>query len=163
MIKNKNIWLGFALMIGISSACYAHQYSIGVLSIIKPHLRETPKNATVAGGYLSIKNNGDSPEVLLNATSSISETVEIHEMTLEKEIMKMRQVPEGLVIGVNQILELKAGGFHLMFFGLNKEIKQGDTHKIILNFKNAGEVTVPFKVWEPLHASHHNKNMDHHH
>ena len=142
---------------------FSHEYSFGLISIVKPHLRETPPSATVAAGYLKIKNNGNEPETLLGASSTLSKTIQIHEMKIENEIMKMREVPEGLVINPGQVLELKAGGYHLMFFDLVRQVKEGQIHEIKLNFKNSGEILVPFKVWEGLHKPQgHSEDMNHH-
>ncbi len=142
---------------------FSHEYTFGFISIVKPHLREAPPSATVAAGYLKIKNNGNEPETLLGASSTLSKTIEIHEMKIENEIMKMREVPEGLTINPGQILELKTGGYHLMFFHLVKQVKQGDTHEIKLNFKKSGEILVPFKVWEALHKpQNHSEDLNHH-
>ena len=66
-------------------------------------------------------------------------------MTNEAGVMKMRQV-DGLVIAPGASIELKPGGYHLMFLGLKSPLKQGQSVKGTLVFEKAGAVEVAFDV-----------------
>ena len=61
-------------------------------------------------------------------------------------VMKMRKMDRGLEIKPGQTVELKPGGYHLMFNGLREGLKQGQTIKGTLQFANAGSVAVEFQV-----------------
>jgi periplasmic copper chaperone A len=124
----------------------AHGYKIGDLSIGHPWTRTTPPSAQVGAGYLTITNNGTQPDRLVSATFNGSATVELHEMTHEAGVMKMRELPQGMEIKPGQKLELKPGGLHLMFMGLKAGLKEGDMLKGELVFMNAGRIEVEFKV-----------------
>jgi copper(I)-binding protein len=116
------------------------------LQVESPWARATPKGAKVGGGYLTIKNDGAAPDKLVGGSSSIAQKLELHEMSSENGVMKMRALPNGLQIDPGQTVTLKPGGYHLMFVGLNKPLKEGDHVPVTLKFANAGTVNVEFVV-----------------
>lgn len=124
----------------------AHGYSVGDLRIGHPWTRATPPAAQVAGGYLTIENTGSQPDRLLSATFAGSGSAEVHEMTMDGGVMKMRELPQGIEIRPGQKVELKPGGFHLMFMSLKAGLKEGESIKGVLVFERAGRVDVEFKV-----------------
>jgi copper(I)-binding protein len=136
----------------------------GSLVIEAPWTRATPGGAKVAAGYLKITNNGSEPDRLIGGTLSIATAVEAHEMAMTDGVMRMRKLEGGLEIKPGQTVELKPGGYHLMFTGLREAVKQGPPIKATLNFEKAGSVNVEFKVL-PIGAmgssSHDHHNMKH--
>ena len=52
--------------------------------------------------------------------------VEVHEMTMEKDVMKMRAM-KGLDLPAGKSVELKPGGYHVMLMDLKQQMKEGDT------------------------------------
>lgn len=121
-------------------------YSIGNLRVTAPWTRATPGGAKIAGGYLAITNNGKEPDRLVSATTAIADHAEIHEMSMTDGVMKMRPLPDGLTIKPGETVALKPGGYHMMFMGLKRGLKQGDTMKATLVFEKAGKLDVSFKV-----------------
>jgi periplasmic copper chaperone A len=135
--------LAIAAMSGFS---HAHEYKVGSLQIGHPWTRATVPSARVAGGYLTITNNGTAPDRLLSASFAGSTSTEVHEMAHEGGVMKMRELPKGVEIKPGQKVELRPGGFHLMFVGLAAGLKENDRLKGVLVFEKAGRVEVDFKV-----------------
>jgi periplasmic copper chaperone A len=138
---------------------FAHGYKIGDLEIGHPWTRATPPSAKVAGGFLSITNKGTTEDRLLSATFVGSSSTEVHEMAHEAGVMKMRELPKGLVIKPGEKIELAPGGYHLMFINLKADLKQEDKVKGELVFEKAGRVEVEFKVeaigYKPKGATEH--------
>lgn len=118
----------------------------GELTIAAPWIRATPGGAKVAGGYVRITNGGATADRLVAASMPLSEHGEVHEMSMDGGIMKMRPVEGGLTIPPGGAVELKPGGYHLMFMGLNGALKSGETVKGTLTFEHAGTVPVTFRV-----------------
>jgi copper(I)-binding protein len=118
----------------------------GFLQIATPWLRATPGGAKVAGGYLSITNKGSEPDRLVSAAIPVAVRGEIHEMSMDNGTMRMRELAGGLEIKAGETVELKPGGFHIMFQDLTEPLKQGDTVEGTLTFAKAGKVPVTFKV-----------------
>ncbi len=163
MVQILSILSCLVVLLVVPQTTHAHKYATGNLVIVKPHIRETPPAATVAAGYVSITNKGNQPETLISATSDISEKTEIHEMTIQDEVMKMRKIVGGIVIKPNETIRLEPIGYHLMFIELSTRPNEGDSHNITLKFEIAGEITVPFKVWEMNSSNHKNPQGHKHH
>ena len=118
----------------------------GALQIEAPWLRATPGGATVGAGYLRITNFGSEADRLTGARMPLAARGEVHEMTMQNGVMHMVAVAAGLAIPPGKTVELKPGGFHLMFLALKGALKQGQTLGVTLTFEKAGSVTVPFPV-----------------
>jgi copper(I)-binding protein len=121
-------------------------FKLGDLTVTSPWTRATPGGAKIAGGYLKITNNGASADRFVGAKSDTSDRVEIHEMSMSDGVMKMRPLPNGLEIKPGETVELKSGGYHLMFMDLKQALKPGDTFKATLQFEKAGPLEVNFNV-----------------
>ncbi len=121
-------------------------FKLGNLTVTSPWTRATPRGAKIAGGYLKITNNGTSADRFVGAKSDAMDRVEIHEMSMSDGVMKMRPLPNGLEIKPGETVELKSGGYHLMFMDLKQTLKQGDSFKATLQFEKAGSLDVNFNV-----------------
>ena len=121
-------------------------FKVGDLTVTSPWTRATPGGAKIAGGYLKITNNGTSVDRFVSGKSDVTGHIEIHEMSMSDGVMKMRPLPNGLEIKPGQTVELKSGGYHLMFMDLKQPLKQGDTFKATLQFEKAGSLNVNFNV-----------------
>lgn len=119
---------------------------VGDLSISGPSIRAMVPGAKVAGGFLTIKNNGKEADKLVGVRTTGVKRVEIHEMTMENQVMKMRALKDGLDIPAGESVELKSGGYHLMFIQPDHPYKEGDKVKATLEFAKAGKVEVDFPV-----------------
>ena len=124
----------------------AEDITVGGLKISAPWARATPKGAGVGGGYMKITNTGTAPDRLVGGSTDISSRFEVHEMTMDNGVIKMRPVAGGIEIKPGQTVELNPGGYHVMFVGLKRQLKQGEQFKATLNFAKAGKVAVDFSV-----------------
>ena len=137
--------LAILFAVGLPAA-YAGDYHVGSLDITGPWSRATPKGASVAAGYLTIRNAGTAADRLVGGSSSAAAKFEVHEMSMENGVMKMRPLKDGLEIKPGETVELKPQGLHVMFVGLKNPLKQGDHVKATLVFEKAGKVDVDFDV-----------------
>ena len=133
-----------ALLLAAGPA-WAEPATVGDLTIERPQLRETPAGAPVAGGYLLVTNAGEEDDRLLTATTDRAPETQVHEMRMDGDVMRMREVEDGLVVPAGQSVSLQPGGYHLMLMG-PEALTPGETHDVTLTFERAGEVTVPFAV-----------------
>lgn len=118
----------------------------GDLEITAPWSRATPGGAKVAGGYMKITNKGQSADRLVGGSAEISGIFEVHEMRMDGNVMRMRALDKGLEIKPGETIELKPGGYHVMFLDLKKPLKAGDMIKGTLVFEKAGKVEVTYTV-----------------
>jgi copper(I)-binding protein len=135
----------FAAALAVSAASAA-DYKAGSLEISDLWSRATPKGASVAAGYMTIKNSGSTPDRLIEGSSDVASKFEVHEMKMESGVAKMRPVKGGLEIKPGETVELKPGSFHIMFVGLKKPLSAGDHFKATLVFEKAGTVSVDYDV-----------------
>jgi copper(I)-binding protein len=119
---------------------------LGSLELKTYWLRETPGGAKVAAGYVSICNTSDEPDRLIGASSSIAGAVEIHSMTMEDGMMRMRQMSGGLEIPPQGKVDLKPGSMHLMFVDLKVPLRSGESFSVRLQFEKAGAAELDFPV-----------------
>ncbi|MEE1656566.1 DUF1775 domain-containing protein [Microvirga sp. CF3062] len=118
----------------------------GSLTLEQPWSRATPGGAKVGGGYVRITNTGTAPDRLTGGSLSLASKVEVHEMRLEGDVMRMKAVEGGLEIKPGATVELKPGGLHLMFVDLKEPLKEGQTVKGTLTFEKAGPIEVEYTV-----------------
>jgi hypothetical protein len=143
----RQIVRAFAIMLTVSGpAAHAKDFHAGSLDITGPYSRATPRGASVAAGYLTIKNTGTAADRLVGGSSDAATKFEVHEMSMDNGVMKMRPLQGGLEIKPGETVELKPQGLHIMFVGLKKPLKQGDHLKATLEFEKAGKVDVDFDV-----------------
>jgi hypothetical protein len=158
-MKTRLIEVAVAAFLTLASAgtALAHEYTLGNLVIHHPYAKATAPNAPVSGGYLVLKNTGTEPDRLIGGSAAFSGKFEVHEMKMEGDVMKMRPIEGGLEIPAGGEVELKPGGYHVMFIGLKEQLKVDEMRKVKLMFEKAGEIEVDFKVEEakPGHGMKH--------
>src|SRR5262249_40437007 len=144
--------IAYAALAAVLAACLvavparAQEVKAGDLVISQAWSRATPKGAKTGGGYLTIENKGSAADRLISATSDTPRTVQVHEMSMDGGVMKMRPLESGLAIEPGKTVKLAPGGFHLMMMDLKNPLKQGDKLPITLEFEKAGKVQVTFDV-----------------
>ncbi|WP_338114864.1 copper chaperone PCu(A)C [Novosphingobium olei] len=130
----------------LASAALAHGYQAGNLGIQHPWSRETAPGQAVGGGFMTITNKSQSDDRLVSGTSPVAAEVQLHTMTMDGGVMRMRQVEGGIAVPARGTLELKPGSYHIMFMGLKRQLRQGERFPVTLRFQRAGRVTVQFAV-----------------
>jgi copper(I)-binding protein len=135
----------------------------GDITVASPWSRATPEGAKVAAGYLTITNDRTAADRLVSATAEIAGRVSIHEMRMEGEMMRMRDLPEGLSLPAGATVSLAPNGTHLMFLDLRRTLKKGDSFAGTLIFERAGTIHVTFTVEALGAASPEDTGRHHHH
>ena len=102
-----------------------------------PWVRGTVPQQRATGAFMLLTAETDAK--LVAAESPVAGVVEIHEMAMENDVMKMREIP-GLDLPAGQTMELKPGGYHVMLMELKEQMVGGTVVPITLVFENsAGE------------------------
>lgn len=122
------------------------EFKAGELTIAAPFTRATPPAAPVAGGFFTVTNAGATDDTLIGARSEIAGRMEVHEMAMTDGVMKMRELAAGLPIPAGQTVELKPGGYHIMFLDLKAPLVEGETVDVTVIFEKAGEVVLHMPV-----------------
>ena len=123
------------------------------ISVENEWARVTPSGT--GSVYMKIKNNGNSEDKLLSASSDKAGMVMIHRSIREGNISKMIHIHDGIAIPGNSEVSLKPGDYHLMLMDLDKNLSLGDKISIVLNFeKNDSLEIIPVAKLRPpkIHA-----------
>jgi len=128
-----------------ATAAAAHDYQLGRLKIDHPWVRPTLPGQGAGGAYLSVHNTGTAPDRLLGGSTPAAARVEVHEMRMDGDVMRMREMP-ALDLAPGQRVKLEPGGLHLMLTGLKAPLKVGDRVPLRLRFEKAGEIDVTLQV-----------------
>jgi copper(I)-binding protein len=133
------------VLAGLPLAALAHDYQLQSLGIDHAFTRATPPGAKSGGAFLVVENAGAAPDRLIRAASPVAGLVEIHEMSLDGGVMRMRAVP-GVDVPPGGRLELKPGGYHVMLLDLKQPLKVGDKVPLTLTFQHAGSIDIAVDV-----------------
>jgi periplasmic copper chaperone A len=120
--------------------------TVGDLEISGAFTRATLPNAPVGGGYLTITNTGTADDRLVSVSSDVAGSTGIHEMKMDGDVMKMTELPDGLVIPSSGTVSLAPGGYHIMFTDLKQAFTEGESIAVTLIFEKAGTVDVQLPV-----------------
>jgi hypothetical protein len=129
----------------MSANAMANAYKAGSIEISTPWSRATPKGAQTAIGYMTIKNNGTTPDRLTGGSIDVADRFQLHAMTMENGIAKMRELND-IEIKPGQTIEFKPGGSHVMFVNLKRPLSKGEHISGTLIFERAGKVSVEYSV-----------------
>ena len=143
-----------AFAAGVLTLAAAHDAKVGDIHIDHPYATPSLAGVTTGAAYLvSLENNGKTPDKLVQATTTVCASVEMHSMTVDTQgVMRMRQV-DGIALAPNASVKMAPGsGYHLMLVGLKRPLKDGDAFPMTLQFERAGKIEVKVVVQAP-HAS----------
>jgi len=135
-----------ALAMTLAAPVRADDVKAGDLVITQAWSRATPSGAKVGGAYLTVENKGTAPDKLVSGSADIAGRVEVHEMSMDGGVMKMRPLDQGLVIEPGKTVKLAPGGYHIMLMDLKSPLKQGEKVPVTLQFEKAGKVNVSLDV-----------------
>lgn len=130
----------------IFAAAPAAAQTAGGITVDQPFSRATPGGAKVGGGYMTLINKGAADDKLVSAASPAAERVEIHEMKMQGDVMKMAELPGGLPVAAGKTVSLAPGGYHLMLMNLKAPLQAGDKVPVTLTFEKAGKLEVTLSV-----------------
>jgi len=131
------LWAGSALAI---------DYTLGPLVIGQPWAHATAATAPGGAAYLTIRNTGTTPDRLIAARSAASGLVQMHEMKMDGDVMRMRELDNGIEIPAGGTVTLAPGGLHLMMMGLKEPMLKDSKVPMTLTFEKAGKIDVEFAV-----------------
>jgi copper(I)-binding protein len=124
--------------------------AVAQVLVAEPWVRATVPAQKVTGAFMQLT----APQAtrLVEARSPVAGVVEIHEMSMDKNVMKMRALPEGIALPAQQLVELKPGGYHVMLMDLKQQVKEGDSVPLTLVFEGADKQRSSVEIKAPARA-----------
>jgi periplasmic copper chaperone A len=140
-MRSKLLSLGLALtLVLLASGAIAQS---GDVRITNAWARATPGGAQTAAAYVTLVSSAG--DRLTGASTPAAQKAELHTMTMDGGVMKMRQV-DSIDVPAGQTVTLKPGGYHIMLVGLTEPLKEGQTFLLTLTFAKAGTQDVVVTV-----------------
>jgi hypothetical protein len=137
----------FAVCLLLVPSLATAQQMAGDLVVLRPWSRATAPGAETGILYLSIANKGAMADRLVDVSTDVAATAEIHESTMGSGgVMKMEGMGKGVALPPGKTVTLKPGGMHIMLMGLKRQLKAGDTVPLVLTFEKAGKVSANAEV-----------------
>ena len=117
----------------------AGQRPTGSITVDKAWSRATAQGVDIGVGYLTIKNDSDTPDRLVSVSAAVAEKVEMHQTQMVDGTMQMRPVPDGIPIPAKGTVMLEPAGYHLMLMGLKAPLQKGSTFGASLDLRASGD------------------------
>jgi copper(I)-binding protein len=130
----------------ISSVAFAHDYQAGNVHIDHPYARATAPGQPSGAVYMTLENKGKEADKLVSVASPAAKTAEIHTMSMDGNVMRMREVGSIELKPAEKIVMQPGHGYHIMMIGLKAPLKVGDKLPMTLTFEKGGKVDVSFWV-----------------
>lgn len=145
----------FALLFGMACASLA----LAQVTVTAPWIRATVPQAKATGAFMQLRSAQDAR--LLGVRSDAAGVVEIHQMEMDGQMMRMHAV-SGIDLPAGQTVNLASGGYHVMLMDLKRQMKEGDSVPLVLQIQQKGKqpetltVNVPVKplTYMPAAAPH---------
>ena len=117
------------------------------VTVKDPWVRATVSAQKATGAFMQITSAQDAR--LVEASSPLAGVVEVHEMSMEKDVMKMRAV-KALDLPAGKTVELKPGGYHIMLMDLKQQMKEGATVPVMLVIEGKDKKRSTIEVKAPV-------------
>lgn len=131
------------------------------VSVSDGYARATFAMAKTAALYFTMRNESETPVTLtgVSVSTDIANEAQIHTTEMANDMMRMREITEGIIVTPGETVSFAPGGFHVMLLGLENGLSEGNTVVLTLMFENAPDlsVTLPVKGLnkEAGHQHHH--------
>ncbi len=132
------IWI---LLLIASAGCQP----VDDLEITGAWVRATPPSRDVTAAYLVIENRSDRTRELLSVETPAAEYTELHTMRYVDDMMEMEKI-DRLAIPPRGEAALQPGGNHIMLFGVQEALAEGDSVSLVLHFADQATRTVTAEV-----------------
>lgn len=143
-MKISYLLLGMLTLLPMGTA-KAHDYTQGSITIDHPWARPT-HGADMGAIYFTLRNSGGEADTLVSVASPVAENTQIHQTSKEGDVMKMREVKDGVTIPPAGKVAFEPGAYHVMLIHLKRQLDQGQRIPVTLTFAKAGAVNVEANV-----------------
>ncbi len=121
--------------------------ALAQVTVGEPWVRATVAAQKATGAFMTL--TSVQPVKLVGVSSPAAGAVEVHEMKMVDDMMKMRQM-QSLDLPAGQPVKLAPGGYHLMLLELKQPLKDGDKVPLTLEFEDAKKVRSKVVIEAPV-------------
>ena len=137
-----------------ASLVIASHVAAQTVTISNAWVRATVQGQKATGAFMTVTSKENAK--LLSASTPVAGIVEIHEMKMEKDVMKMAALPNGLDLPAGKAVDLKPGGYHIMLMDLKLPLNKDVGVPLTLTFQDSNGkksqqvVQVPVSLQPPM-------------
>ena len=146
-MKTRPTLISLTLTLNLALAC---QTAWAQTSVADPWIRGTVAQQKATGLFAKITSTQGAR--LVSVSTPVAGLVEIHEMSMAGDVMKMRALPTGLALPAGKVVELKPGGYHVMLMDLKQQLKAGDTVLVTLVLEGPDKKRETVEIKAPVKA-----------
>jgi copper(I)-binding protein len=121
--------------------------ALAQVTVSEPWVRATVAAQKATGAFMTLTSTR--AVKLVSVSSPAAGAVEVHEMKMDNDMMRMRQVP-ALDLPPGQPVKLAPGGYHLMLLNLKQPLKDGDKVPLTLEIEDAKKVRSTIEIEAPV-------------
>ena len=136
--------LALAMVLLAVGNAVAQPFTAGPISVSAPWAQPSMPGAPAGAAYFTVTNTGRAPLRLLGGSSPVAARFELHMMSMDGGVMRMRMLPQGVVIPAGGRVDFRPGGFHVMLVGLRQQLVPGSRFPMTLWFE--GDIGIKFFV-----------------
>lgn len=115
------------------------------VSVNDAYARTVPPGQPNSAAFMQITNNGDTAITVTGASTSAADVAELHTHTQDNGIMRMRRL-DGIELPAGQTVSLQPGGLHVMLIGLEKNLSEGESVDLTLEFSDGSTEVLEMPV-----------------
>ncbi|MFW6206088.1 MAG: copper chaperone PCu(A)C [Gemmatimonadota bacterium] len=117
-----------------------------VREAIMPEGSDAPDASPVnSAGYLVLRNDTSTDDALVAVEAAVSDTVELHTVSMDDGVMRMRPV-DAVPVPAGGDAVLEPGGYHIMFIGLHGPLAEGDSVAMTLQLRSGRSIDLTAPV-----------------
>ena len=131
--------------------------ALAQVDVKSPWVRATVPEQKSTGAFMQL--SAPSGGRLVEVKSNVAGVVELHEMSMDGNTMKMRAVP-GIDLPAGKAVDLKPGGYHVMLMDLKQQLKDGETIPLTLVVEGADKKRQSIEVKVPVRPLSAQSQMD---
>jgi copper(I)-binding protein len=103
--------------------------ALAQVTVLDPWVRATVPNQKASGAFMQVRSSQAAR--LVGVSTPVAGRAELHEMAMENNTMRMRQV-DAIDLPAGKAVNLASGGYHVMFFDLKRQLKEGESVPVTL-------------------------------
>lgn len=152
------------ILAAFATVCATNAFAQNV-TVTDAWARATVQGQKATGAFMKITAKDNAK--LIAASSPVAGVVEIHEMKMDKDVMRMSALPNGLELPAGKAVELKPGGYHVMLMDLKAPLAKDTTVPVTLTIQDAkgvkSKLELNIQVGMQAPMMQHQKQGEHHH
>jgi copper(I)-binding protein len=141
--------LALAIVLLAPGFAVAQPFTAGPVSVTAAWAQPSMPGAPAGAAYFTVINTGRAPLRLLGGSSPVAARVELHMMSMDGGVMRMRMLPQGIVIPAGGRVDFRPGGLHVMLVGLRQQLVPGTRFPMTLWFDGNIAVNMVVPVGNP--------------